>query len=86
MLEAPEKNYASESRGSRGPRRVSASPDRKLRRDLSEDFADDPYWEDDAPVGRRKAGLRVETDLSNEKISYLKSGTTSQAFEVSFQS
>ena len=59
MLEAPEKNYASESRGSRGPRRVSASPDRKLRRDLSEDFADDPYWEDDAPAGRRKAGLRV---------------------------
>jgi cell division protein FtsQ len=59
VLEAPEKNYASETRGSRGPRRVSASPDRKLRRDLSEDFADDPYWEDDAPVGRRKAGLRV---------------------------
>jgi cell division protein FtsQ len=59
VLEAPEKNYASESRGSRGPRRVSASPDRKLRRDLSEDFADDPYWEEDAPVGRRKAGLRV---------------------------
>ncbi|MGF7180691.1 cell division protein FtsQ/DivIB [Tunturiibacter psychrotolerans] len=59
MLEAPEKNYASETRGSRGPRRVSVSPDKKLRRDLSEDFADDPYWEDDAPVGRRKAGLRV---------------------------
>jgi cell division protein FtsQ len=58
VLEAPEKSYASESRGSRGPRRVSASPDRKLRRDLSEDFADDP-WEDDAPAGRRKAGLRV---------------------------
>jgi len=59
VLEAPEKNYASESRGSRGPRRVSASPDRKLRRDLSEDFADDPYWEEDAPASRRKAGLRV---------------------------
>ncbi|WP_353066690.1 FtsQ-type POTRA domain-containing protein [Tunturibacter psychrotolerans] len=59
MLEAPEKNYASETRGSRGPRRVSASPDRKLRRDQSEDFADDPYWEDDAPTGRRRAGLRV---------------------------
>ncbi|WP_433969204.1 FtsQ-type POTRA domain-containing protein [Tunturiibacter gelidiferens] len=59
MLEAPEKNYVSESRGSRGPRRVSASPERRLRRDLSEDFADDPYWEDDAPVGRRKAGVRV---------------------------
>jgi cell division protein FtsQ len=60
VLEAPEKNYASETRGSRGPRRVSASPDRKLRRDLSEDFADDPYWEDDAPAGRRKAALRVQ--------------------------
>jgi cell division protein FtsQ len=60
VLEAPEKNYASESRGSRGPRRVSASPDRKLlRRDVSEDFADDPYWDDDAPAARRKAGLRV---------------------------
>jgi cell division protein FtsQ len=59
VLEAPEKNYVSESRGSRGPRRVSASPERRLRRDLSEDFADDPQWEDDAPVGRRKAGLRV---------------------------
>jgi cell division protein FtsQ len=66
VLEAPEKNYVSESRGprgSRGPRRVSASPERRLRRDLSEDFADDPgldpHWDDDAPVGRRKAGVRV---------------------------
>ncbi|WP_353069361.1 FtsQ-type POTRA domain-containing protein [Tunturibacter empetritectus] len=59
MLEAPEKNYVSESRGARGPRRVSASPERRLRRDLSEDFADDPHWDDDAPVGRRKAGVRV---------------------------
>ncbi|MBB5339441.1 cell division protein FtsQ/DivIB [Tunturiibacter gelidoferens] len=59
MLEAPEKNYVSESRGSRWPRRVSASPERRLRRDLSEDFADDPHWDDDAPVGRRKAGVRV---------------------------
>ena len=63
MLEAPEKNYVSETRGSKGPRRVSVSPERKLRRDLSEDFADDPHWdsqwENDAPVGRRKAGLRV---------------------------
>ena len=56
MLEAPEQKYASESRG---PRRVSASPDRRLRRDLSEDFADDPHWDDDAPAGRRKAGVRV---------------------------
>jgi cell division protein FtsQ len=56
VLEAPEKSYASESRG---PRRVSASPDRMLRRDLSEDFADDPHWDDDAPAVRRKAGVRV---------------------------
>ncbi len=47
VLEAPEQKYASESRG---PRRVSASPDRMLRRDLSEDFADDPHW------GRRCSG------------------------------
>jgi len=60
VLEAPEKNYVSESRSSREPRRVSVSAGRKLRRDLSEDFADDPHWEDDAPVGRRKtAGVRV---------------------------
>jgi len=55
VLEAPEERYASESAG---PRRVSASPDRRLLRDLSEDFADDPY-EDDAPQGRRRNGLRV---------------------------
>jgi cell division protein FtsQ len=35
---------------------VPASPDRRLRRDLSEDFAD-PYDDDDAPVRRR--GVRV---------------------------
>ena len=55
MLEAPEERYASESGG---PRRVSAAPNRKLRRDLSEDFAE-PYEDDDVPVGRRGAGVRV---------------------------
>jgi cell division protein FtsQ len=55
VLEAPEERYASEPVG---PRRVSASPNRKLRRDLVEDFADDLY-DDDAPVGRRKTGVRV---------------------------
>jgi len=30
-----------------------------MRRDLIDDFADDPYEDDDAPVGRRKAGVRV---------------------------
>ena len=57
MLEAPEERYASESTG---PRRVSASPNRKLRRDFVEDFADDPYGDDDAPVARRKSGVRVK--------------------------
>jgi cell division protein FtsQ len=30
-----------------------------MRRDLIEDFADDPYDDDEAPVERRKAGVRV---------------------------
>jgi cell division protein FtsQ len=55
VLEAPEERYASEAAG---PRRVSASPNRKLRRDLSEDFAE-PYEDDDLRVGRRGAGVRV---------------------------
>jgi cell division protein FtsQ len=55
VLEAPEERFAPESGA---PRRVSVSPNRKMRRDLIEDFADDPY-EDEAPVGRRKAGVRV---------------------------
>jgi cell division protein FtsQ len=33
-------------------------PNRKLRRDLSEDFAE-PYVDDDLPVGRRGSGVRV---------------------------
>jgi cell division protein FtsQ len=37
---------------------VSAAPNRKLRRDLSEDFAE-PYEDDDLPPGRRGAGVRV---------------------------
>jgi cell division protein FtsQ len=55
VLEAPGERYASELAG---PRRVSAAPNRKLRRDLSEDFAE-PYEDDDLPVGRRGAGVRV---------------------------
>jgi cell division protein FtsQ len=55
VLEAPGERYASEPAG---PRRVSASPNRKLRRDLSEDFAE-PYEDDDLPAGRRGAGVRV---------------------------
>jgi cell division protein FtsQ len=38
---------------------VSASPKRTLRRDFIEDFADDPYEDDDAPAVRRKTGVRV---------------------------
>jgi cell division protein FtsQ len=56
VLEAPERNYAPETAG---PRRVSASPSRKLRRDLSEDLADDFSDDEDAPVTRRPAGLRL---------------------------
>jgi cell division protein FtsQ len=56
VLEAPEQKYASESAG---PRRVSASQNRKLRRDLSEDFADDPYEDEDAFSGRRRTGVRI---------------------------
>ncbi|MEI9979183.1 MAG: FtsQ-type POTRA domain-containing protein [Edaphobacter sp.] len=56
VLEAPEETYASESGR---PRRVSAAQNRRLRRDLSEDFADDSY-EDEAPyAGRRRAGVRI---------------------------
>jgi cell division protein FtsQ len=56
VLEAPEERYASEPVG---PRRVSAAPNRKVRRDFVEDFADDPYEDGDAPVGRRGKGVRV---------------------------
>ena len=57
MLEAPEVDYASETAK---PRRVSAAQNRKMRRDLIEDFADDSYQDDDAPLRRRKAGVRVK--------------------------
>jgi cell division protein FtsQ len=36
-----------------------ASSKGKMRRDLSEDFADDLHDDDDAPVGRRRGGVRV---------------------------
>jgi cell division protein FtsQ len=52
----PEQDRASEYSV---PRRVSASPNRKLRRDFSEDFADDPYEDDDMPARRRSRGLRL---------------------------
>ncbi|MEO6910552.1 MAG: FtsQ-type POTRA domain-containing protein, partial [Edaphobacter sp.] len=56
MLEAPEKDYAREPAV---PRRTSATPARKLRRDLSEDFADDFSDEDATPAGRRQRGVRL---------------------------
>jgi cell division protein FtsQ len=57
VLEAPEQDRASKYSA---PRRVSAAPNRKLRRDFSEDFSDDFADEDDGvPMGRRSAGLRL---------------------------
>jgi cell division protein FtsQ len=56
VLDAPERNYAPESVV---PRRVTASPNRKLRRDFSEDFEDDFGDDDDVPMPRRGAGLRL---------------------------
>jgi cell division protein FtsQ len=53
VLDAPEERYASRSAGSR-----KASANRKMRRDLVEDFAD-PYEDEDVPVGRRRAGVRI---------------------------
>jgi cell division protein FtsQ len=53
VLEAPERNYAPESVV---PRRVTASPNRKLRRDFTEEFADD--FDDDAAAMPRRSGLR----------------------------
>ena len=69
MLDAPERRYASDARQSRGGRGGLGVPgpergpqDRRLRRDLSEDFASSPYSpydEDDGPGTRRRGGLRV---------------------------
>jgi cell division protein FtsQ len=56
VLAAPERNYAPEPAG---PRRVSASPNRKLRRDFSDEFADEFMDDEDAPVTRRPVGLRL---------------------------
>ena len=55
VLEAPEENFVSETKERR---RAAVSQDRRLRRDLSEDFAD-AYEDDDLPAGRRKTGVRV---------------------------
>ena len=56
VLEAPEQDYAPEFRA---PRRTSASPKRKLRRDFSEDFADDLMEDDDVPAAARRGGVRL---------------------------
>jgi cell division protein FtsQ len=56
VLEALEQNHAPEFAA---PRRTSASPNRKLRRDFSDEFADD-FLDEDAPVGRRRGGVRVK--------------------------
>jgi cell division protein FtsQ len=54
VLEAPERDYAPESRG---PRRVSGSPNRKLRRDFSDELAD-ALNDDDVAMAPR-GGLRL---------------------------
>jgi len=56
VLETPERNRAPQYAA---PRRVSASPNRKLRRDFSEDFGDEFPDEDIVPAARRRGGMRV---------------------------
>jgi cell division protein FtsQ len=56
VLDAPEQDYAREPKV---PRRTSAAPKRKLRRDFDEDFAEDFSDEDEAPGKRRSQGLRL---------------------------
>ncbi len=56
VLEAPERDYAPESAG---PRRVSASPNRKLRRDFSDELAD-ALNDDDVSMAPRRGGLRLK--------------------------
>ena len=61
MLEAPEREYAPEFAA---PRRASVTPKRKLRRDFTEDFANDLADEDDdLPVPRRRGGVRLRLRL-----------------------
>ncbi|HEV2710258.1 MAG TPA: FtsQ-type POTRA domain-containing protein [Edaphobacter sp.] len=73
MLEAPEQDYA---RKTRAPRRTSAAPARKLRRDLTEDFADDFPEDSEAPAGRRQRGvqLRFRWGLPKTKWSRIAAG------------
>ena len=59
VLEAPEQDYAPEPVA---PRRTSVTPKRKLRRDFTEDFADDD-WEDPLADGGprpRRGGVRLK--------------------------
>lgn len=58
MIDAPERRYAPEGRDPVKSRRAGG-PDRGLRRDLTEDFAGDPYAEDDVPAQRRRGAVRV---------------------------
>jgi cell division protein FtsQ len=73
VLEAPEQDYAREVRV---PRRKSPAPARKLRRELTEDFADDFPDESDAPSGRRQRGvqLRFRWGLPRTKWSRIAAG------------
>lgn len=56
MLEAPEDEYAPDS----VPRRASVTPQRKLRRDFNEDFADGlADGNDELPPTQRRGGVRL---------------------------
>lgn len=60
MLDTPQEGYASGAGRRRGSGlRGGSSPERRLRRDLSEDFAEDPFAHDNAPAVRRRGGVRV---------------------------
>ena len=57
MLDAPEPHYAAERTV---PRRTSAAPSRRVRRDFSDDFSDD-FNDDGEGVGtRRRGGVRLK--------------------------
>ncbi len=73
MLEAPEQDYARETSA---PRRRSPAAARKLRRDLTEDFADDFPDENETPAGRRQRGvqLRFRWGLPKTKWSRIAAG------------
>jgi cell division protein FtsQ len=57
VLEVPEREYASEYEA---PRRRAVAPNRKLRRDFTEDFSDDFLEDEDALPTRKRGGVRLK--------------------------